>query len=865
MAANWDMNGRTVSKWLLAKSIEDRSRIFLEAIDHHQGLMRDLFEPYFTIQLGDTLDLFNCVFYIRNICVNQNTTLENLLCGYDMYVERHPEHLSAVTYYLSSVIPQLSQKSSIVCRFCQISSREATKKRMITHGKYDEELDEKQITKIKTRLKRRCSDPYMVVTILCDTVRDKLRTIIESNSYDLKSKIVALKRISVDKECHHYVLQATESVRIISSMLKKKGDAEEALIILANAFAHFDAPKPNKNVNEIVNLIGAICKSIEITEIFQETSFIRSLYRCVANLSLYCPSLCQELCEILLPFLCPQISEASKFCFTRYTLRVMACLASVPGQYNDFLKAGTARLVNLLSHVGEYERDLARCVNEWTFINFPKLNAKLIKKFFDVDTKNLASADLCIYPLSKSIREKWSHPSKCLLELPLISACNGRGIFQIILGRRSSEGTVIIHVIINCVTGLIQDAMREIALNVTTSDDRVEELVRGIIGANVPYVAHAPIDEKLASRIVRAAERATQIKRELTERENEAIETFFRNDWEETVVEVFQSILSRETYKDQRNDFNNFAVWRSLLSNQIFVDYFLHWGDLKEMGTSDFSSECLSKSVICSQFDSLDDKPPTSSMMQWIIDNSRIIQYYDPIRNHLISIFLQMAMFFRSYKHENLMWICYSVVQDIRAGKSFIEIPAIRAVMERTMHYCKGRQIAISSLQGFYKTSGLAKTIEHIFRSYMCHVPTKNFPRKPVEQGLIQTIVGSIVNLRRKHSQFLEAEFLATLDMSFQSFSNSNVEFDSKARNFLFTVTKSILTEFGKHSWDEMDEWDGTSIHSQLLPYKKKCAMCNKDEGRFRCPKCRRLVYCSRACQELDWKKHLGVCRTTKT
>jgi hypothetical protein len=809
-------------------------------------IVLEILEPYFTTQLEDIFDFFESVFYIRNVSIVQNIGFDQLLCGKDMYVERHPEHLSAITYYLSSVLPRIAEKYGIVGRFCQQANNLYKEKKR--KSQKSDSTDEK-------RIRNKVKDPYAITTTLDDNIRENLRRIISSPSNQIR-QTDALMRLSLDGTGHSYIILADEPMQLLINMLDSYDQRENAYTILANVFAQPNAPKMNENSARIIDKIIEIGKTNPIIGMNQTSFPATAFFRCIANACLYSRGVGKELGTIYVPQFVSCMGSTS-FRFNTNSLRAMACFASIPEYASIFQKSGS-----LDNRVDKHAIRMSKYVHQWSNVGSPKSPTKAVtKNMFEIEPKALTKVSLNIHPFSKWIQERYDRPSKCVLESPIISTCNGLGDFRILHGKRLQEGTHVTSIVINVSTSIIQECQSEFIGKLGEVDEYVDTLICGVADSKLPYIAYSNVDIDVASRLVHTAERATSRSRQLDKIEKECLSIFSKTDADTSILQYVESFLSRHM-KDQStkpNPFDSFTVWRQLLSNQLFVDFFLQWGDLKEIGVPKFGGELPAQ--VFSSLDSLSDKTPSVAMTNWITECAEYVARSESMKHHLKSIYTFMALFFHIFEHPQLACTCHSVASALREGKELVTIPAIAAHLERTMYFCRSVPLELSGLVSYYRLYGMLQTTMYIMKAQRREIPMKNFPQHNEIHKLANALTDTIVKAKRI-SITCPKDIDRLIDHSFNVFVNMNNLFRMKE---IFDHARQQLLGFVVRAWDEMEEWDGSSIHAATLPSKKPCAACQKNEGKIRCARCKRLVYCSRSCQEQHWKVHTNECKKTKS
>ena len=90
---------------------------------------------------------------------------------------------------------------------------------------------------------------------------------------------------------------------------------------------------------------------------------------------------------------------------------------------------------------------------------------------------------------------------------------------------------------------------------------------------------------------------------------------------------------------------------------------------------------------------------------------------------------------------------------------------------------------------------------------------------------------------------------------------NNNIpdsETDRFSRDSDIPEPNSIPTPRDNKS-SENNNTDGTSI-----PTKRICNKCG-DSCKSKCSRCKKVYYCNRDCQKLDWKSHKLECNTSRT
>jgi hypothetical protein len=469
----------------------------------------------------------------------------------------------------------------------------------------------------------------------------------------------------------------------------------------------------------------------------------------------------------------------------------------------------------------------------------------ILNQLFDVDNPIRAKADFSIHPFSKWIQDRYARPSKCVIESYLMSACNGFGDFRIIGAKRVNEGATVFSIVINVASGRIQEAIVEDIEKLGEVDDFINEIICGVANTKLPYVAYTNIDTKLATQIVRSAEKTTMAVRSLSSDEQLCVNSFEKNISSDSLSSLFESFAKFNSTKSEL--FESFSVWRTLLCNQLFVDFFLPIGDLD---VPPLPIDELKTNNLVTNLDSLNEKDLSLNKMVWIIKTAFIIQENKTLVHHLKMIYLQMAIFFKICKNETLANACHGVVTSIKQEESLIMIPAIRAHLERTLYLCRATELEVTGLLSHYRKYGLDKVISFIMRSRRNEISTNNFPLL-IDIDTLANHLATMIKTKRKASTICPKDIARMFKTSF--FSYADKHFISTKE--LFENASYKIIEFVQAAWDEIDEYDGSSIFAAEMPAGKPCSNCEK-EAKLRCPQCRKAAYCSRSCQEKHWPTH---------
>ncbi|KAG2373471.1 hypothetical protein C9374_012078 [Naegleria lovaniensis] len=657
-------------------------------------------------------------------------------------------------------------------------------------------LTESHIIKGNEKKKRHCP--------MCPRIDDEKFTFLPLDmSYDNHCKILnSSKQESLEtrknaliyiSKCESHVFEIVTD-KVFFAQLKKllEEEKESAFEVLGNVFA---APHVK------AELLEQCLSCVNVLE--KDSQFMKKVLS-LANTKSITPALCRFLAngafssdkfgcmmEDFLPPLYENIVSSFKLSEKKTphinALRATACFASIPNLRRGMHCLGYGSIlyqiqVNPLTcNIDSIAAGMATTAKDW--LTSGDKERISYKSKFDPSSKLTKEDRTSLFQCSSkfSIEElppvqeslfasiKKNGFLKSLTGRFVATVCDGYGIFKLCRVDRVQHEFVVTGILFNAYTQVVRDVLSGAFDNASNCENFLKSYFRGTTAPrpyktkfpDQPYTSLSFIPDSVALDIFGACMAETVKIRKLNDTESSILE-----DWKKrfnrpnlgsqkskSLQDVLQNCLLSDlqvSSDNNRDKTYNFKFYREMMCTPFFHNFYFAVGDQMEFGfMPPFET-------VHTEITNIHDMLPTpkNGVMDWIVCMCQVIDHVPEAKKFLSNIFTYSASYLKVYGAQSIASDIYSKLQQWHQNQlKAIDLPFIRAFIERTYYYNGQEMLPDGMVVALFKQHGLEHAINTILENSRSRMPARLVPRNEVFMELSNMLARWLVRRKSKNKK----------------------------------------------------------------------------------------------------------------
>ncbi|EFC42523.1 predicted protein [Naegleria gruberi] len=528
------------------------------------------------------------------------------------------------------------------------------------------------------------------------------------------------------------------------------------------------------------------------------------------------------------------------------TLRAVASLSTIPNLKRGLHCLGFGQLIYQIqvhpktSKLDPIKAGMAATSKDW-MTSGEKQRIPFVSKFdaskkftneerrqFFAATPKFATNELA--PIQPSLKEKIKQQglTKGIAGKFIITASDGYGIFRIMRVDNMGGEYVVTCLLFNAYTQVLRDQLA----TSFPSTKQCDNFLKSYLGstrqfrpyktkfADEPFACFTVISDNVALDIAESAI-------------NETIKIRPLNSEEEEVVQAWRMMFGRPKVGKQKNTRTLYEVLWTNLSDlkqpprtpytfrfyrEMFCTPFFHNFYFAIAEKVDFGFMMAFETISGLNIQSIHDMVPlpTESVMDWIICMCDVVDHAPEAKKFLVNIFTFAAHYFKVYGNTDIASDMYQSLKKWKDGSiKAINVPFIRAFIERSLYYDGQEMLPDAMLVKIYQTYGFEHAINTALENSRSRVPARFVPRNSVfteiskgvakwcmarkEKGKkapnLKTLFEKLVPLIAKHPEMGELSATLLISMSHQKLTSllSSVWSDISAEKMDISIPQDIF------------------------------------------------------------------------